>query len=69
VEKPGAARRFPGGLDIRHEPGHEDEIERAFADHLIGDMDVAALGIAGLTRGGHGALLPSITTALFCSSL
>ena len=34
-------------IDMRDETRNEHEIERVFANGLIGDMDVAALGIAG----------------------
>jgi hypothetical protein len=35
-------------FQIGQEPGHEDEIDRAVADHLIGDPYIAAPGISGL---------------------
>jgi hypothetical protein len=34
-------------IDMRDKPRNEHEIERAFANDLIGDMDVAAFGISG----------------------
>jgi hypothetical protein len=35
-------------VEIGDVTGDEDEIDRPVADHLIGDADVAALGVAGL---------------------
>jgi hypothetical protein len=45
-------RIVPGEVDVRDEPRHEDEIERPLAQHLIGDANLAAPGVARV--GGHG---------------
>ena len=39
-------RVLPVELEVGDEPGHEHEVERALADHLVGDVDVAALRVA-----------------------
>ena len=39
---------FPGVLDVRYPPGHEDEIPRSIADHLVGDVNVSAPSVLGL---------------------
>src|SRR6266851_10504157 len=44
------ARVFPMHFEVREKAGHEDEIDRTVADHLVGDPHVAAPGISGLGR-------------------
>src|SRR5262249_28610931 len=46
---------LPEQLDVRNEAGHEDKVERAAADDLIGDAQFAALGVPGF-RWRHGVL-------------
>jgi hypothetical protein len=41
---------FPPQLDVGNKAGHEDEIEGAVADDLIGDAQIAAPGVAGFRR-------------------
>ena len=49
-------RLFPPQIEVRDEAGHEDKIERAVADNLIGDAQLTAFGV---TRFGWGhGLLP-----------
>jgi hypothetical protein len=38
----------PGQLDVGDPAGNEDEVDRPLADDLVGDVDLAALGISGL---------------------
>ena len=47
VEEP--RRRFvlPDQLDMREVPVDKDEVEVALAEHLVGDVEVAALRIPG----------------------
>ena len=40
------AGEFVSKLDMGDDAGHDDQINRALADRLIGDVDVAALGVA-----------------------
>jgi hypothetical protein len=42
------ARIIPIVLNVRNEARNEDEIDGAFAEDLIGDVNVATLGISGL---------------------
>jgi len=37
-------------VEIGEKAGHENEIDRAMADHLIGDPHLAALCVSGLRR-------------------
>ena len=39
---------IPIMIEVGDEAWHEDKIERPFADHLIGDPKITALGIMGL---------------------
>jgi hypothetical protein len=39
---------LPDQLDVGGEPGDDDEVERAFAEDLVGDVDVAASRVLGL---------------------
>ena len=49
-------RLAPVHLEVREEAGHEDEVDRAVAGHLVGDAQVAAAGVADRRgRGGGGA--------------
>lgn len=41
------SRLVPVVVDMRHESGHEDYVRRAVAKQMVGDVDVAALGITG----------------------
>jgi hypothetical protein len=41
-------RDLPRELDMRSGPGHENDVERAFARHLIRDGDVAAVRVPRL---------------------
>ena len=43
-------RIVPGELDVRGPARHEHEVDGPVADHLVGDVDVAALGVPGLRR-------------------
>jgi hypothetical protein len=51
-EEVGKVRLLPGDLDVRDEPGNQDEIDRAIADDLRGDADVAALRVPGFRPHG-----------------
>ena len=55
LEEGRVARLLPVELEVAGESGHEDEVERPVARHLVGDRDVAALRIAN--RASHGAIL------------
>ena len=51
-----------GKLDVGDDAGHDDQIDRPLADRLIGDVHVAALGVAGdgkleIAHGGRCFLL------------
>src|SRR6266446_7926258 len=50
LEQVAVARVFPVNFEIGKKPRHKDEIDRAVADHLIGDPHLAAAGISGLGR-------------------
>jgi hypothetical protein len=43
-------------LDVREEPRDEDDIDRGITDHLVGDMDIAALRISR-DRGHTGSVM------------
>ena len=47
----------PGQVEMRDQPRHHDQVERAVSDHLIGDAHIAVAGIAGLGK-RHRAILP-----------
>jgi hypothetical protein len=47
-KKPCAVRLLPCEVEVRDEARHEDEIERAVARHLVGNPDVAAVGVVSL---------------------
>src|SRR6185437_4423241 len=51
----GLQRVFPGQLDVCDPAGDEDEVDCSVPDHLVGEVDVAALGVSGLRS--HGASL------------
>ena len=46
-------RVLPLQLQVRDEARHEHEVDRPVADDLVGDVDVAALRVAGLRRHRH----------------
>jgi hypothetical protein len=39
---------LPDELDVRDEPGDEDDVELALAEDLVGDVDLAASGVPRL---------------------
>jgi hypothetical protein len=39
---------LPDQLDVRDEPGDEDDVELTLTEYLVGDVDVAASGVLGL---------------------
>ena len=43
----GRPRLVPGQLDVGDESRDTDKVERSFADHLVGDVHVSALGVSG----------------------
>ena len=44
----------PVEVDVRNETRHDHEIDRAIAEDLVGDVDVAAEGVSGFGDGsGH----------------
>jgi hypothetical protein len=49
--KLGVLQVFPGQIEMRDQPRHNDQVERLIAaglvDHLIGDADIAVSGITG----------------------
>ena len=45
VEQASHGRVLPVDLEMREEPGHEDEVERAISADLVRDVDVATAGI------------------------
>ena len=47
------AGHLPHQLDVRDEPGHEQDVERTVADALVRDAQVAALRVLGLRRTCH----------------
>jgi len=42
------ARQLPVRLQVREPPHDENEVDVAFAQHLVGDVDVAGAGVADL---------------------
>ena len=48
LEEARPRRLLPRQLDVRHPAGDEDQIQRPFADDLVGDVDVAALRVSRL---------------------
>jgi hypothetical protein len=60
----GVARLVPVDVQIGNEARHEDEIDRPVADHLVGDTDVAALGVSGLRQLHRHAPLASLSSAV-----
>jgi hypothetical protein len=42
LEEPAARGLLPEDLEVRHPAGDEDEVPRRIAQHLVGDVDVAA---------------------------
>ena len=53
LEEAGAGRLLPRHLDVGDPSRDVDQVERSLADDLIGDVDVAALGVPG-PRSSHG---------------
>src|SRR5207237_6708872 len=53
VEELAQSRQLPLQFHVRDQARDEDEIERAFAGHLIGDVHVAAQGITCLRLHRH----------------
>ena len=49
-QQPGVARVLPVHLEVRQQPRHEHQVERALPDHLIGDPVVAAPRVACLRQ-------------------
>ena len=49
----GCLRLLPHHLDVAHPPRDDDEVDRTLTEYLICDVQVAALGVAGLRRFGH----------------
>jgi hypothetical protein len=50
------ARLLPIVVEVREQPRDEDEVDRSAADHLVGDVDIAALRVMNLW-GVHGPSL------------
>ena len=48
AEKGGLERVLPGQLEMSDPAGNEDEVDRPVADHLVGDVNVTALGVTSL---------------------
>src|SRR6266540_1072039 len=48
MQHPGLGGPLPIVLQVRHPAGYKDEVNRAIANHLVSDVDVAALGVPGL---------------------
>jgi hypothetical protein len=46
-EEPRLGRVLPNELYVMGQTRDEDQVERPFADHLVGDVDVAASGVVG----------------------
>ena len=59
LEEGGVARLFPVELEVTGEPGHEDEVERPVARHLVRDGDVAALRVAN--RASHATIVAQVS--------
>ena len=55
-------RIVPVEVDVGDEAGHVDEVERTLPEHLVGDADVAALGVVGV--GLHGVALSMVVRTL-----
>ena len=58
-QKPRKRRLGPELLEVRHPSHDKDDVERAVADDLVGDVDVAAARVTDLRDGrswrGHDA--------------
>jgi hypothetical protein len=52
-----------------HIAGHEDEVERAVPDDLVGDLDLAAAGIPGLRSKRHVGILARVVQVGFARLL
>ena len=46
----GVARVLPMDVQVGDEAGHEHQVDRPVADHLIGDPNITASGVTGLGR-------------------
>jgi hypothetical protein len=57
MQEMGEARILPLVIEVRDEPWDEHEVARSGAQYLIGDVDVAALGVMGLGQ-CHATALP-----------
>ena len=57
AQEPGEARLGPEALEVRHPPHDEHEVDRSLAEHLIGDVHVAAACVVGRGRFGAGDAL------------
>jgi hypothetical protein len=51
-EEGGLQGVFPGQFDVRDPAGDEDEVDRSVPDHLVGEVDLAALRVSGLHSHG-----------------
>src|SRR3989442_2780118 len=60
-------RVLPGEVNVRDPARHDDEIERPLADDLVGNVDVAALGVAGFW-GHQRSLAPSAIERILTNS-
>jgi hypothetical protein len=50
----GEIRLLPADLQVGHETGHQDQVDRSITDHLIGDADPADPGVSGFRpHGSH----------------
>ncbi len=54
AEEAGGRRLFPGQLEVGDPAMKIDQVERALAEHLVGDVGSAALRVLGLGWGSHG---------------
>ena len=57
AQEMGQPRLLPGHLHMRDEARHQDQVDRAVADHLVGDADRTALRVLRL-RSGHADTVP-----------
>src|SRR5262249_44621113 len=67
AQKPGDGPVLPVELDVRNERAEQHKVYRPVMDHLVGDVDVTALRIAGLghvTHSGQPLLKESFSARL-----
>ena len=59
AQKPGISGELVQKLDMRDDPGHQDDVDRSVAHHLKGDVDVAAQRVTriGQFKVAHGSAL------------